>query len=181
MNTKETSSKDSNEKSSAKRAKIIYIDLDDVLADYFGATKCPITGKIREHMMWDKDFFLNLKPIPGSKGSVFELMKHGYDVWILSQPLADSPESYMDKAKWVQLHFPSLYKKLILTQDKGLHIGDYLIDDNEGKWKQKFEKNGGRFVHFPYGGYNPNPYPMDPEKQWRIISSFFLQQSPIVE
>lgn len=158
--------------------KIVYIDLDDTLADFSGAARCPNKNHIREHMMWDKYFFLNLKPIPGSKGAIFDLEKMGFSVWILSQPLAESPQSYIEKAKWVQLHFPQLYKKLILTQDKGLHLGDYLIDDNYKKWQNKFEQNGGKFIHFQYGGYN-EPSSTSCEEQWRLIVKWFEGQNPL--
>lgn len=160
-------------------SKIIYIDMDDTIADYNGATRHPVTNQIQEYKMWDKDFFLNLQPIPGAKGAIFELMKMGFDLWILTQPLVDSPESYTDKAKWIQLHFPQLYKKLIMTQDKSLHRGDFLIDDNDKKWREKFEKNGGRFIHFYYGGYNGlDPLKWDPETEWRNIVKMFLKIDP---
>lgn len=158
------------------KSKIVHVDLDDTLADFFSATRDPKTGVIREHMMWDKDFFLNLKPIPGAKGAIFDIQKMGYDVRILSQPLAESPESYIDKAKWVQIHFPELYKKLTLTQDKGVILGDFLVDDNDTKWRDAFEKNGGKFVHFPYGGHTYGhcfELCPDPEKIWRSIVKFF--------
>lgn len=129
--------------------KLIYLDLDDTLADFYSASK-NLHGTVDEYKMWHDEFFLNLRPIPGARGAVFDLQKLGYDIWVLTQPLAECFESYSDKAKWVQLHFPSLYKKIIMTQDKGLHLGDYLVDDNKEKWKEKFEKNGGKFVHYPY-------------------------------
>lgn len=167
-----------------KKAKIVYVDMDDVLADFWSSAMDPHSKQVREHMMWDKDFFLNIKPMPGAKGALFEINKMGFDIWILSQPLAESPESYTDKAKWVQIHFPQFYKKLILTQDKGLKLGHYLIDDNREKWQQKFEQNGGKFIHFPYGGYNysktwalcPNP-----EKSWRDIVEFFKNENPYLD
>jgi 5'(3')-deoxyribonucleotidase len=162
-----------------KKQSVVYIDMDDTIADFWSEARDPKTGDIREHMMWDKDFFLNLKPIAGAKGAIFEIEKMGYDIYILSQPLAESPESYIDKVKWIQIHFPQLYKKIILTQDKGLCLGDYLIDDNDTKWKEKFEKNGGTFVHFPYGGHTYAKDPTlcrDPEQAWRDIVSYLRAQ-----
>jgi 5'(3')-deoxyribonucleotidase len=152
--------------------------MDDVLADFYSATWSEEDRRIQEEKMWNKDFFMNLKPIKGSQGSVYLLGKMGFDLRILSQPLAESPESYMDKAKWVGMHFPQLYKSLILTQDKSLHIGDYLIDDNLKKWKEKFERNGGKFVHFPYGGYNRDYIMKNPEKLWKDVVRFFETQNP---
>jgi 5'(3')-deoxyribonucleotidase len=151
--------------------KIIYVDMDDVLADFYRDAR-DFHGKVEEHRMWNDNFFLNLKPTPGAQGAMFDLEKMGFDVYIASQPLAESPNSYTEKAKWVQLHFPQFYKKLVLTQNKGLLLGDYLIDDNAKKWKESFERNGGKFIHFPYGGYNQNPtrvVPPNPEGIWRSI------------
>jgi 5'(3')-deoxyribonucleotidase len=161
---------------SVKKAKVVYIDMDDTLADFWSAARSPGGTTVLEHKMWDKDFFLNLEPTPGSKGAVHEIIKLGYDVWILSQPLAECPESYSDKAKWIQLHFPQLYKKIILTQDKSLKIGDYLIDDNRQKWQEKFEQNGGKFIHFNYGGYNGRNWP-DTEKSWREVVEFLTEEA----
>jgi 5'-nucleotidase len=160
--------------------KIVYIDLDDVLADFYSATADPKTFRVQERLMWDKDFFFNLKPIPGAQGSVFEIQKLGYDVWILSQPLADNFESYSDKARWVQVHFPALYKKIVLTQDKSLNRGDFLIDDNDKKWKEKFEQNGGKFIHFNYGGYNQS-WAANTTKLWMDVVDFLRSQNPYVE
>lgn len=154
--------------------------MDDCIADFSLATRDPNTGKIREHMMWDKDFFINLEPIPGAKGALFELEKMGFDLYIISQPLAENPESYTDKAKWIQIHFPQLYRKIILTQNKGLCVADYLIDDNAHKWQIPFEKNGGTFVHFPYGGHNyAQTWALqpDPEESWRKIVAYFSKQT----
>jgi 5'(3')-deoxyribonucleotidase len=160
--------------------KIIFLDMDDVLADYAKAAVDYNSKKVLEYKMWDKDFFLNLKPIPGAQGAAFELAKMGFDLHVLSQPLADGPESYSDKAKWIQLYFPHLYKKITLTQDKGLVRGDYLIDDNYKKWQNPFEANGGKFIHFEYGGYNHLSLETqpDPEMLWRQIVTWFSHQNP---
>lgn len=148
-------------------SKIVYIDLDDVCADFYKAAK-DSNGKVLEERMFNKNFFLNLEPVPGAKAGIFQLIKMGFDVYILSQPFTQLPESYSEKAQWVQLHLPQLVNKIILTQNKGLHLGDYLIDDNAKKWQEKFEHNGGKFIHFPYGGYNLDNM-HNPEILWESI------------
>lgn len=160
--------------------KIVYVDMDDVIADFWNGAMDPVSKQVLERRMWDKNFFLNLAPIPGSQAALFEIGKMGFDIYILSQPLAECPESYTDKAKWIQLYFPQLYNKIVLTQNKGLHLGGYLIDDNAFKWQKKFEQNGGKFIHFPYGGYNyAKTWALcpDPEKSWRDIVEFFRKES----
>jgi 5'(3')-deoxyribonucleotidase len=142
----------------------MYLDMDDVLADFYSSAKDE-NGIVQEERMFDKNFFLNLEPTKGSKRAVYILEKMGFDLWVLSQPFTPVPESYMEKALWIQRHFPLLTNKLILTQDKGLHVGDYLIDDNYKKWENKFK---GKFVHFQYGGYNL-PNSINPEWLWEEI------------
>jgi len=129
--------------------KVLYIDLDDTTADFYKSARNHI-GIVDESRMYEKDFFFDLKPVDGALVAVRKLIRMGFDIWILTQPLADCFDSYTDKVKWVGLHFPELVNKIIMTQDKGLHSGHYLIDDNSEKWKEKFEKNGGKFVHFEY-------------------------------
>lgn len=151
--------------------------MDDCTFDYYSAAKDPKTGRVREHVMWDKDFFLNLKPMPGAQGAIFDLQKLGFDLYFVSQPLVECPASYTDKALAVQHHFPQLYKKIILTQDKSLIRMDYLIDDNADKWEKKFKETGGTFLHFPYGGYNGDPKNHKPPEQlWRDLVLYFQRK-----
>lgn len=154
--------------------------MDDVIADFYKGSKHHFTGKVMEERMFDKHFFLNLEPVPGSKAAIFQLIKMGFDVWILSQPLVQLPESYIEKVEWIQRHFPALTSKIILTQDKGLNLGHYLIDDNKNKWQQKFEQNGGKFIHFKYGGYN-YPDMQDPRSAWEDIVFTMSSENPYTE
>lgn len=162
-----------------KKAKVIYVDMDDVLADYYKAAASPYDGKVMEERMFDPLFFYNLDPVVGAKAGIFDLIKLGFDVWVLTQPFTLLPESYMEKAQWIQLHFPQLTNKLILTQNKGLHIGDFLIDDNEKKWKDKFEANGGKFIHFNYGGYNLGNHRKPTDEVWKDVVDYFKTISPV--
>jgi 5'(3')-deoxyribonucleotidase len=136
--------------------KIIYVDMDDTIADFTGH---PVfngekTNEFSVHAMYEPGFFLSLKPIEGALTGVRALIRLGYDVHILTQPLAESAHSYQEKVQWIGLHFPELIKKIHMTQDKGLFVGGYLIDDNDVKWKAKFEANGGKFIHFKYSKYH---------------------------
>ena len=158
-----------------KNRKVVYVDMDDVLADFYKAAKDD-NGKVLEERMFLPKFFLNLDPVPGAKAGVFQLEKMGFDVWVLSQPFSLLSESYAEKAQWIQMHFPQLVNKIILTQNKGLNVGDYLIDDNLEKWSEKFEQNGGKFIHFCYGGYNNGG--LDPEMLWRRIVLMMSKYNP---
>lgn len=141
---------------------IVFLDLDDTVADFMGSEAFKDGFDVTK--MYEVGFFLNLKPTRGSLSAVRRIINLGFDVQILSQPVAESAHSYLEKVQWIALHFPELIGKINLTQDKGLFKGDFLIDDNETKWKDKFEANGGKFVRF-----NPS----QPELSWSIIVPYF--------
>lgn len=122
--------------------KLVYLDMDGVLADFCAG----LTHLIHDPAeMYSPGFFLSLPPIPGALQAVRELLKRGYDVHILTQPVANSPISYTEKAQWICMWLPELKNKITMTQDKGLCVGDFLVDDNKEKWESIFK---GKFIHF---------------------------------
>lgn len=129
--------------------KTVFIDMDDTIAD-FGNAKVFDNSHIDDSKMYEPGFFRDLAPIDGALVAVRKLTKLGFEVHILTQPVAHSPHSYSEKVQWIGKWFSELLQTINMVQDKGLIVGDYLIDDNLKKWKAKFETNGGKFVHFPY-------------------------------
>jgi len=145
---------------------VIHVDMDDTCAD-FGGDK--VFGEtIDDTKMYEPGFFRDLKPIDGALVSVRKLIKLGYDVQILTQPVANSAHSYSEKVQWIGMHLPELLHKVNMVQDKGLVVGDYLIDDNLLKWKHRFEANGGKFIHFPYKRHGT-----DHKAAWETIAAQF--------
>lgn len=128
------------------RNKLIYIDMDEVIADFSGSKELKIV-RYNPPEMYSPGFFLNLEVKPGAQRTIQQLIRDGYNVQILTQPVSMSPISYTEKAQWIMKHFPTLGDKINMTQDKGNFMGAYLIDDNL-KWKEPFEANGGKFIHF---------------------------------
>ena len=108
--------------------KIIYVDMDNVIADF---------DKAAEQGGWvgpkDRpDKFVNfrtLNVIPGSQDALKQL-NNDFNIFIASTPSWSRPETWADKREWIEEHFPFLKKKLILTHRKDLLIGDLLIDDS---------------------------------------------------
>ena len=149
--------------------KTIMLDMDDTIADFCGHSVFNGIYPPDVSHMYEQGFFFSLTPVPGALVAVRALIRMGYDVQILSQPLAESPHSYSEKVQWIGIWFPELITKINFTQDKGLIKADYLIDDNKEKWKEKFEKNGGQFVHFDYVAASP-------EAKWQEIVKFFTQE-----
>ena len=126
---------------------VLYLDMDNVLADFDGSPDIPLSEKDqRNHpAIFQPGFFLNLKPTEFAKEAVRTLLLSGkYEIWIASKPLWNSSYCYSEKAQWIMKYFPELSKRVILTQDKGLLLGNVLIDD-EMHWSNSF---GGTFVLF---------------------------------
>lgn len=149
--------------------------MDDCCADFFESANDPYyLGLVDERRMYDHDFFYKLQPIPGSLRNIRGIIQLGFDVWILTQPLANWSKSYDEKVRWINIYLPELTNKIVMTQNKGLHLGEYLIDDNAEKWKDKFEKNGGKFIHFVYDRHNPDKSEL--AKRWESIYQFFVKE-----
>lgn len=107
--------------------KIIYIDMDNTLADYLREVKAmnvsPEDGKRI------KGFFRSLKPMPKAIES-YNLLSKYFDVYILSTAPWSTPTSLVEKIEWIKEYLPGAYKNVIFSHHKELNIGDYLIDDS---------------------------------------------------
>tara|TARA_R110000851_G_scaffold37986_4_gene97746 strand:+ start:7870 stop:8358 length:489 start_codon:yes stop_codon:yes gene_type:complete len=127
---------------------IVYIDMDGVLADF--DSKAALTPKHIKQKYGDNlhrvpGFYRDLKPLPGAVNA-FNTLCELYTVYIASTPSWNNPSSWIDKRLWVQEHLgPNAFKKLILTNNKGLLKGDILIDDNVWNGVEDFE---GQHIHF---------------------------------
>lgn len=74
-------------------------------------------------------WFRALPVTPGSQEGVEELQRRGVDIWLCTKPLEENPSCRDEKGAWVAEHFPKLLKKLIITPDKSMCVGDVLLDD----------------------------------------------------
>lgn len=143
----------------SKYKKRLFLDMDGVIVDfekgilkYSNAFNHLIPGTKecsdevdRVCITVNRHIFRELEPIEGAVEAYHTLCEH-YDVRILSTPMWDLPESYTDKRIWVDKHLgPKVYKTLILTHDKGIVEGNYLIDDRLKNGSEKFK---GLHIHF---------------------------------
>ena len=132
----------------------IYVDMDGVLADFFGAWKKLIGTDWREikdldsalQKIRDKDdFWLNI-PITKNAMNLLSLIKQLRGKYnILSAPLPNDPNSEPHKREWIKKNlsaFPP--SKVIITSNKAVHATqpdgtpNILIDDfgqNIAKWE----------------------------------------------
>lgn len=136
----------------------IYVDMDGVLADFFGAWKKLVGKDWREitdlddalQKIRDKDdFWLNI-PITSNANNLLSLIKQLKGKYnILSAPLPNDPNSEPHKREWIKKNLSSFPpSNVIITSNKAVHATqpdgtpNILIDDF-GKNIAKWEAAGG--------------------------------------
>lgn len=128
---------------------IIYVDMDNVLCDYKSAYD--EAKRLKPEIKYPQSqygFFLNLEPIDNAIDGYDHICNY-FDVRILSSPSVMNPLSYTEKRAWVEKHLGiEAAKKMILSPDKSLLIGDYLIDDYIDHPTSKQQDFKGQLIHF---------------------------------
>ncbi len=136
------------------KKKILYIDMDGVLVDFPSAFP-HIPNDVLEKYTNDKDnipgIFSLMQPLKDAINA-YEKLSQKYDTYILSTAPWDNPSAWSDKVIWVQKYLgSSAHKRLILSHNKNLNFGDYLIDDRPNNGASEFK---GERIHF---GQEPFP------------------------
>lgn len=85
-----------------------------------------------------------MKPLDKALDSIKKLSEK-YDVYILSSPGWGNASAWSDKYNWVVKYLPYMKKRLILSSQKHLNRGDYLIDDRLANGAEKFS---GELIYF---------------------------------
>lgn len=139
--------------------------MDGVLADFNKAIKERVTPELAvkygENIDQIPGIFKDLEPINGAIYAFEELSKK-YECYILSTAPWDNPDAWTEKRLWVETHLGQLaYKKLILSHNKHLNRGDYLIDDRYANGAGEFEGE-----HILFGG---SDYP-----NWKTVLEYLL-------
>lgn len=125
------------------KKKIVYFDMDNTLVNFQSAID-QLPTQVKESYNGELDnvpgIFSKMKPI-NEMVHLFNQMAadERYDVYILSTSPWDNPTSASDKVAWVKKYLPLYgYKRLILSHNKHLNIGDYLIDDRTANGAGEF-------------------------------------------
>lgn len=116
------------------------LETSDKFPDYETRSK-----KVDEVVGNNPELFHYLPPYEGAITAVNRLFEL-FDVYFLSTPMWEIPESFSGKRIWLEKHFGDKCKKrLILTHRKDLNIGDYLVDDRLRNGASEFT---GEHIHF---------------------------------
>jgi 5'-nucleotidase len=134
--------------------KIVYVDMDNTLVDFEWGIDQLDTGIVRKYenrLDEIPGYFRNLPPLEGAIDAFLSLSRE-YETYILSTAPWENPSAWTDKLLWVHEHLPeAAYKRLILSHNKHLNRGDYLIDDRR--------KNGAEYFQGELILFGSDPFP----------------------
>ena len=130
------------------KKKILYFDMDNVLVNFQSGLD-QLSEEILQKYEGQLDnvpgLFSLMEPLDGAIDA-FTNLSEIYDSYILSTAPWGNISAWSDKAAWVQLYLgDASRKRLILSHNKHLNIGDYLIDDRTANGAGKFT---GEHIHF---------------------------------
>lgn len=125
---------------------VLLIDMDGVLADFDKRSTELKEKGVKSHKLFQHpDAYRDLEPIEGSI-EAWNRLQEKYDCYILSTPAWSNPDSWAEKRIWVEKYLgKTAHKKLILSHNKGLVKGEFLIDDRIANGVADFD---GIHIHF---------------------------------
>lgn len=129
----------------------LFVDMDGVMCNFEKAKAAYVEAGGKPNGVYkDESFFATMEPIEGAIEAVKELDK-SYDVYFASTAPWSGPAAWSGKRIWVEdVLGKEFKKKLILTHNKGLLKGDYIIDDRVANGILDFE---GEHIHFGEEGF----------------------------
>jgi 5'-nucleotidase len=146
------------------KKEVIYVDMDGVVADFPKKWKAMYGKELDLYHIppTPEGFYRDLEVIPGSLDAINTLSEH-FDVYFLSTAEWNNLSCWVDKRVWLHENFGKLaHKKLILSHNKSLNIGKYLIDDRAIESNLAFT---GEFIHF-----RSDKFP-----DWKTVVNYILK------
>jgi len=148
--------------------KIVYVDMDNTIVDFKSGIKRLPKKDLQEYKDRYDDhpfIFTLMDPVKDSIESIKKLDKQ-YDLYILSTAPWDNPNAWKQKRDWIGKYFGDkkkdvFYKKVILSHNKNLNKGHYLIDDRPNNGAEHFE---GKWIKF-----GSKEFP-----DWKTVTKFLL-------
>jgi len=131
------------------KKKILYIDMDGVLVNFQSGIDKLTEEEKTEYKDQEKNaphIFSKMEPIDGAL-EAFIILAEKFDTYILSTAPWNNETALGDKVAWAKKYLgDTIYKRLILSHNKHLNEGHFLIDDRP-------DKNGagsfkGELIHF---------------------------------
>ena len=121
--------------------KILYVDMDNVLVDFPAAvatlevdTLIEYEGRLDEV----PGLFAKMPPMEQALESYTQL-HDWFETYILSTAPWENPSAWRDKLEWVKKYLgQNARKRLILSHNKHLNQGHYLIDDRPNNGAKDF-------------------------------------------
>jgi 5'(3')-deoxyribonucleotidase len=140
----------------------LFIDMDGVLADFdkerqWIKSEQPELEEEYGEIKNIPGLFAKLEPMPGAVEAVKELHESGkFTLYVLSSSPWLNLTAASEKEAWIKKYFGEgedspFYKRITLTHQKDLVIGDYLVDDMKRNGSDKFP---GKHIHFGQTGEN---------------------------
>lgn len=148
--------------------KTLYVDMDGVICCFESGIRAlepdvEWTGENIDRICESNPrIFLSLPEIKGSTEAL-NFLKNHFDVYFASTPMWNVPHSWMDKRIYLFDRFPWAEKKLILTHNKGLLRGDFIIDDRTVHGVDSFQ---GKHIHF-----GTNMFP-----NWETVINYLMKK-----
>lgn len=124
-----------------KTKKILYVDMDNVLVDFpsaFSAIPAEVRDQYEDKMDDVPGIFALMAPMPDAIAAYEELATL-FETYILSTAPWANPSAWSDKLLWVKRYLGTVaHKRLIISHNKHLNRGDFLVDDRTRNGADKF-------------------------------------------
>ena len=143
------------------KVKTLYIDMDNVLVDFpSGMAACDpaLLEQFKECPDEIPGIFGLMQPKDGAIAAYHELSKL-FDTYILSTAPWENPSAWSDKLEWVKRHLGApTHKRLILSHNKHLNRGHYLVDDRPNNGAEEFgQEPDQEWIQFGHGNHKDWP------------------------